>query len=66
MLTTTLAARTFRELSDSKRAIARMVRSVPATENREGSATESTLSLAAQAIIVRVFSAGGQSMSTSS
>ena len=43
-----------------------MVRSVPATEKRPGSATRVTLSLADQAILVSPLSEGGQSTSTSS
>ena len=46
--------------------MARMVRSVPATENSPGSATRATLSLADHAIRVSPFSEGGQSTSTSS
>ena len=42
-----------------------MVRSVPATEKRLGSATSDTRLLAVHAIRVRPFSDGGQSMSTS-
>ena len=46
--------------------MARMVRSVPATEKSPGSATRVTLSLADHAIRVRPFSDGGQSTRTRS
>ena len=46
--------------------MARMVRSVPATEKSPGSATRVTLSLAVQAIRVRPLRDGGQSIRTRS